>query len=329
MLEDSNHPMGPNASTRATRTAGRAAPALLGAWLSASLIACGPAITLESEGSDDGEPTAGTDSGPPPPGTATTPPTPGTTTTPPTPGTSVGPLDTGEFDTGEPWLDLPEDCSIFDQDCPDGYKCMPYANNGSNAWNDVKCVPLVDDPHGIGEPCTVQGNAVSGLDDCDAASMCWDVDLETNMGTCVAHCIGSPEDPGCPEPCHSCAIMGDGVLVLCLAACDPIAQDCPMGQACYPLNIGFACAPDASPPDAAIGSPCEYINGCPPGLLCVSASTVPECEGTQGCCSPACPVGGVDPCPGLLPGTECVPWYEEAPPPEQCLSADPGVCVTP
>jgi len=325
MLEDSNHPMGPNASTRATRTAERAALALFGGWLSASVIACGPAITLESEGSDDGEPTAGTDSGPPPPGTATTPPMPDTTASE----LDTGELDTGELDTGAPWMDLPEDCSIIEQDCPPGYKCMPYASEG-DSWNDNECMPVVDDPQGVGEPCTVQGSATSGLDDCDATSMCWDVDPETNMGTCVAHCIGSYDQLGCLEPCNTCIITSDFILALCLTSCDPVEPNCPMGQGCYSLGSGFRCFADGSERGAAAGTPCEFTISCPPGLQCVGAEAIPGCAGSLGCCSPVCPVGGADPCPASLPGTECVPWYEDGSPfPESCFATEPGVCLAP
>ncbi|MEX1365759.1 MAG: hypothetical protein AB1Z98_21710, partial [Nannocystaceae bacterium] len=116
----------------------------------------------------------------------------------------------------------------------------------------------------------------------------------------------------------------------CLDRCDPITQNCGPGQACYPVNDVFTCAPDASPADAGIGTPCEFINVCPPGLACLTADAVPECEGSIGCCAPYCPVGGADPCPGLLPGSECTPWYEEGgAPPEACVVAEPGVCVLP
>lgn len=289
------------------------------------LVACGPTIALEPEvttGGEDSSTSAPDESGPPAPVTVTTPPMPGDTTD--------GPLDTGSPDTGEPWLDLPEDCSIFEQNCPPGFKCMPYANDGGNSWNDTQCVPLVPDPGAPGDPCTILGSGLDGLDDCDGTSMCWDVDLETNMGTCAAFCVGSPEDPSCAESCHYCTISGDGVLTLCLESCDPVAQDCPLGQACYAANEVFTCIPDASPEDAVIGSPCEFINACPPGSLCVNGDSVPGCEENIGCCSPVCPAGGADPCPGLLPGTECVPWYgDEPPPPSQCGVSDPGVCIIP
>ncbi len=293
------------------------------AWLGGLATGCGPQIELESGEGSTGEP---------PPGTTTTetPSTTTVTTTPPPPQTTDTTLDTGEFDTGEPWLDFPEHCSVLDQNCPPGFKCTPYASDGGASWNDAMCVPIVEDPNLPGEPCTAEGNGLSGIDDCDGTSMCWDVDPETGEGTCTAYCIGGWEDPHCFEPCFDCYIAGDGFLALCFPTCDPIIQNCDVGQGCYAINETFTCAPDASPEGAGIGTACEFLNACPPGLLCLDGENVPGCPAI-GCCSPVCPVGGADPCPGLLPETECTPWFSEGPPKGDglCLSAEPGVCVRP
>jgi hypothetical protein len=140
------------------------------------------------------------------------------------------------------------------------------------------------------------------------------------MGTCVAFCTGSQDDPSCEDPATTCVIANGGVLILCLPVCDPLLQECPEGQACYPVNADFACAPDASGPDlGAYGSPCEYINACDPGLFCGDAAIVPDCAGAQGCCSEFCdladPEGNAQ-CSGAAGGQECTPWYAEgeAPP---------------
>lgn len=291
-------------------------------WLSSG---CGPLITPEGDTGSSSE--ASTTSTPPSPTTGVGP------TTAATAMTSVGDVSSGGVgvdtsDSGMP-PDFPEYCSTIEQDCPRGYKCMPYASDGGGSWNDTRCVPVVDDPSAAGEPCTVVGNGLSGEDDCDGASMCWDVDPKTNEGTCAPFCIGDRSDPTCPDPCDYCTISGDGVLTLCLSACDPLVQDCGAGEACYPINQAFVCAPDASPEGAGIGSACEFINVCPPGMACLTAAAVPGCiDGAVGCCAPYCPVGGADPCPGLLPGSMCTPWYDEGDgPAEGCVLAPTGVCV--
>ncbi|MCH9681240.1 MAG: hypothetical protein K0V04_07400 [Deltaproteobacteria bacterium] len=242
--------------------------------------------------------------------------------------TTSDPPDTGPTATDGSPPDLPEDCSILEQDCPPGYKCMPFATDGNPNWNDTMCVEVVEDPSLPGEPCTVQGSAVSGIDDCDATSMCWNVDPKTNEGTCVEQCTGTEQDPTCPDQCDRCTTGGDSILWLCLGICDPIIQNCMPGSGCYPINDSFSCAPDASPAGTGLGSACEFINVCPPGMFCLSADVVPDCQGSAGCCAPVCPANGADPCPGLLPGTECVPWYEDGSPhPEACVADEPGVCV--
>jgi len=217
------------------------------------------------------------------------------------------------------------ECDIWAQDCPEGEKCMPWDNAGGSSWNATRCSPIEDNPGQPGDTCTVEGSGVSGIDSCDVAAMCWDVEPKTNMGTCVGFCEGSEDAPLCSNPDEACSITNDGVLILCLATCDPLLQDCPEGQACYPETNGFICSPDASGEMGAIGDPCEYINVCDPGGWCANAEVVPDCVGSGGCCAAFCDVTEPDAgCPAM---TECVAWWEEgeAPPGEE----DIGVCILP
>ena len=146
------------------------------------LLACGPKISGES--AEEGEASSTTEA----PGTESGPPgsSGGPTTTPLD--TGEGTADSGVVDTGEVWLDLPTSCSTFAQDCPPGFKCMPWASDGGNSWNATRCVPIAPDPNAPGEPCTVEGSGVSGLDDCDGISMCWEVDPDAVEGHCVSIC---------------------------------------------------------------------------------------------------------------------------------------------
>jgi len=225
------------------------------------------------------------------------------------------------------------ECDIFAQDCPEGEKCMPWANDGGGAWNATRCSPISDNPGQPGDECTVEGSGTSGIDTCDLGSMCWDVDPKTNVGTCVAMCTGDESNPICEDPDTSCAIANDGAIVLCLPACDPILQDCPEGQACYPIQDAWSCAPDASGETGVYGDACEFINVCDPGYICLDASTVPAgeaCEGAGGCCTAVCdlmdPQGDAQ-CEGAAGGQTCQPWYEEgnAPPGYE----DVGACALP
>ena len=197
-------------------------------------------------------------------------------------------------------------CSTFAQDCPANEKCMPYSNDGGGVWNDVRCSPIAVDAASVGEPCRVEGNRVSGLDDCDLGLICWDVNPETNIGSCLPMCSGSADAPLCDDPNRTCTQNGAGVLNLCQPRCHPLVQDCREGQGCYLTYYGFTCSPDASGDAGAAYEPCEFLNTCDPGLVCV-APDHDACEAASGCCKTLCKVGeSGSPCPPL---EECVPWY--------------------
>ncbi|MCX4242328.1 ribulose phosphate epimerase [Paraliomyxa miuraensis] len=224
------------------------------------------------------------------------------------------------------------ECDIFAQDCPPGEKCMPWSNDGGT-WNATRCSPVAMNPGQPGDDCAVEGSAVSGIDDCDLGAQCWDVDPETNMGTCVAMCTGDEANPICEDPDTTCSIANDGAIVLCLPVCDPLLQDCPMGNACYPVAEDWVCGPDASGEMGAYGDPCEFINVCDPGLVCLGAAAVPPgeaCEGAAGCCTEVCdvtdPTGDAQ-CSGQAGGQTCQAWYDpmSVPPGYE----DVGVCALP
>jgi hypothetical protein len=221
------------------------------------------------------------------------------------------------------------ECSVWDQDCPEGEKCMPWANDGGNSWNATRCSPVDPDPGQPGDPCTVEGSGVSGVDDCDVATMCWGVDPETNMGTCVAFCMGSENNPVCDDPTTACSIANEGTLILCLPTCDPLLQNCMDGEGCWGIDDDFVCAPDAGGEMGAYGDPCEFLNVCDPGLFCANPDVVPGCA-SAGCCSEFCdmsdPMAGAN-CAGAAGGQMCIPWFEkgQAPPGYE----DVGACAIP
>lgn len=218
------------------------------------------------------------------------------------------------------------ECDSYQQDCPEGEKCNPWSNNGSGAWNALGCFPVDPTPGQIGETCQVEGNGTSGVDTCELAAMCWNVNMETNEGTCIGLCEGSAATPTCADPTATCVIQNGGILNLCLASCDPLLQECLGNEACYPVDEGFVCAPDASGVDAgAQGDLCEFINACDAGLNCLDADAYgPGCVGAGGCCSAFCDINDIDPCSA---GQECLPWYEEGMAPMGL--EDVGVCGVP
>jgi len=217
------------------------------------------------------------------------------------------------------------ECDVIAQDCPAGEKCMPWANDGGGSWNATRCSPVEVAPDQVGDPCTVEGSGTSGIDSCDLGQMCWDVDAETNLGTCVAMCTCSFENPICDVPNTVCSISNDGALALCLGVCNPLDPDaCAEGQGCYPAADLFQCVPDASGDQGAPGDACQYINACDSGSVCLNSNSVPGGCGGVNCCSSMCTIGDDS---GCLAGQSCVPWYSEGAEPGECLG-QVGVCST-
>jgi hypothetical protein len=220
-----------------------------------------------------------------------------------------------------------KECDVWSQDCPPGQKCMPYSGDGDNAWESTKCTPVMESPAAVGDPCTVEGSGVSGIDNCEAGAMCWDV--VDGVGICVAQCVGSPDAPQCNVPMTSCLISNDGVLTLCLPFCDPLLQDCPGDDLCIPNpqnQEAFLCVLDASGEEGQEYDPCEYINACDKGFLCANPTIASECDPMAiGCCVPFCDITQAGVCTGM--NQECLPWYEmgQAPPGYENV----GVCGIP
>ncbi|MFO0632188.1 MAG: ribulose phosphate epimerase [Nannocystaceae bacterium] len=221
------------------------------------------------------------------------------------------------------------ECDPWLQDCDEGSKCMPWANDGGGSWNATRCSEVIDTPDRVGESCEVFGTAVGGVDSCDYGSMCYYVDQQTGYGICVPLCTGGPDAPQCDEG-SVCSIANDGVLTLCRRRCDPLVQDCEGLASCLPAagSDGFACLLDASHGEGGTGTPCEFVNACAPGRFCADRSTVPGCDGTLGCCSQFCDLGASDPDDDCtLDGQACVPWYADGEAPAE--SANVGACALP
>jgi hypothetical protein len=255
-----------------------------------------------------------------------------TTTAPnPTSGTTAG--ETGPDDTGPPattFLIPPDnpggECDIWKlDDCPEGQKCMPYANDGGGSWNDTKCSPIDANPGQVGDECTVEGSAVSGIDSCDNHVLCWFVD-ENNQGICIPMCDGTPEAPFCGDG-QTCDVSNEGSLILCLDTCDPTIASCDDGLICFFDGVDeFICDFDASGEEGQYGDPCAFINVCDYGLFCANPEAVPDCQDASGCCSEFCNLMEPNSCMGA-PQQECVPWYAEgeAPPGQENI----GACAIP
>ncbi|MFO7562849.1 MAG: hypothetical protein R6X02_09425 [Enhygromyxa sp.] len=212
-------------------------------------------------------------------------------------------------------------CDPFAQDCPEGEKCVPFGSAGVG-WDHNKCVPVLGE-QGPGEPCHYAG-VVDSTDDCDATSFCWNVTQE-GIGTCAPFCLGSADNPICPDAPPGCAdyhcvINSDATINLCVLECDPLAQDCGESLGCFWANDGFWCV--FTTEERSIGEPCGYINDCVSGAGCVDTELLPDCAG-ESCCAPFCDLAALlDPCPDLLAGTSCMPFWEPTNP-----GCELGMCL--
>jgi hypothetical protein len=284
------------------------------------LLACGPKPPAgDTEATSDATTTAPASTGP----TSTTEPT----STDATGSTGSSSSSTTGTSTGCSFLDctgsatgtITEECDLFSQDCSDGMKCTASSTDGVS-WNTSKCVDVAPNPGKPGDPCTVEAPLVSGKDTCDKGSMCWDIDKDTLMGTCVALCTGSFENPQC-TPGSSCLLADDGYLNLCIPSCDPLAQDCAPMEVCVPVNGEFLCLPAVG--DAPQNAPCTFSEECSPGLACSHPALASECDPmVSGCCLPFCDLSNPM-CTNQ--GAVCLPWYEMgmAPPGFENL----GICA--
>ena len=218
------------------------------------------------------------------------------------------------------------ECDVWTQDCPDGQKCMPWANDGSSAWNATKCTDVMPNAGKPGDACTVEGSGLSGIDSCEKASMCWNVSQNTGEGTCVGFCTGSPDAPNCPTGTR-CEINANGTLILCFPFCNPLIQDCPSMESCIPQPMGdaFECVPDASGDMGQQNDPCTPGEACDPGLVCLPPALASECDAMEpGCCLPFCDLS-MPACTNK--GATCLAWHEQGQAPPGLENV--GVCGIP
>ena len=210
------------------------------------------------------------------------------------------------------------ECDPALQECGEGKKCVPYASVGTT-WDSTKCVAGIGvrEP---GEPCMSPDGMSSGIDDCKAGSLCWDVDGR-GVGTCVEMCSGA-ELVCLDELSFDCTIYLNGILQLCFPSCDPLEPLCSEGESCLPHDNTFSCTAGTGL-NVGIFEPCGNSADCSTGLLCVLSSTAVECGGKRMCCLPLCDLESADVvCPGK--GQMCKSIYGESGTPEEY--AHVGVC---
>lgn len=190
--------------------------------------------------------------------------------------------------------------------CAEGYKCVPWANDGGGIWNDTRCVPVEPRPAAVGEPCHTEGGPTSGFDDCDAESICLFHDARSD-GRCVPKCGGTPAEPMCGRG-EECFVGFDGAMSVCLAPCDPLAAECAEGTCIPNDDDGFVCFP-AVPPSSSLGESCEVDSQCPPQSVCVTERGPGWCGSGECTCTSLCDLLGMPPEASCAVGRACMPWF--------------------
>jgi hypothetical protein len=280
-------------------------------------LACGPSVPLDPQGSTSAASEDAGDTSTPTP--TTTPSDESTSRADTSTSTSTSTGTTSADDDGGFIFPNPDssglqiECDLWAQDCMKGQKCMPREIGERMAWVSTHCVDVAADAGAPGDPCLVEGDQWSGLDDCQISTMCWDIDPGTNTGTCVGFCSGSEANPICGDG-ESCFSAYEGNIILCVPACDPLVSTCAEGFACVKSDYAspvFACIPASLVADRnAYADACDDIIGCGSGLVCVDFEDVPGCD-TDKCCSLLCdPLAG-NGCPELARGQFCVPFEEQ------------------
>lgn len=204
-------------------------------------------------------------------------------------------------------------CDLAQQDCPEGQKCNPSALGTGSVFSGARiCVPEVPDAKPPYAPCSPLGSTADGTDDCELGSACLGDDVE-----CRQLCnIDGQGAPPCP-PEEQCFELGCAVCEwgLCRRPCDPREPtSCPVGDACLPGDPAiFHCVGDLSGDDGQAGDPCEFLNNCDPGLLCVTADQVPGCDPASiSCCVRFCSTDAPNTCPNQDQGATCLPFFTAA-----------------
>ncbi|MEM6296195.1 MAG: hypothetical protein AAGA54_33290 [Myxococcota bacterium] len=189
-------------------------------------------------------------------------------------------------------------CDIFGDDCPDGERCMPWANDGGELWNATRCSPRADEPAGPDEACAFEFSPASGFDTCDDGLWCRPrtlATLEDDVGECVALCNGGSNQCAAGE---LCVPQGRAPVGRCSAPCDPFdIASCAETEGCWPVGPSFGCAIRLGGGPQGEGR-CQLDAQCGSGSLCTADGNcaaycnldAPNCEDGQTCVSAGSPL---------------------------------------
>ncbi len=201
-------------------------------------------------------------------------------------------------------------CDPYDDQCPPGQTCRPYAPDGDEVPTLGGCFWL--EPSTASEvdmPCESECGPFGGEDSCGARLICDPFAPMTSGPHCTRLCRGAPNDPSCEIGlCFNYpGEQSEASFGLCRGSCNPLLQDCLLGENCIPDPEGPYCAPIQGGDGGGVGDECEQSSDCAAGLSCEDGDAVPGCaDSNDYCCTPLCDLQDVE-CPDT---STCVPYFE-------------------
>jgi hypothetical protein len=135
----------------------------------------------------------------------------------------------------------------------------------------------------------------------------------------------------CPleQACGDFECCGEGMFcevdVYCREKCNPLQPTCEVSNAVCVLSVNeelFYCTGQAQP--GAAGDPCDCLNCCDLGHICLGAKYVQGCE-SDDCCAPFCDLSNPIACPGAM--ESCQALYTEGTAPAGYENV--GICTLP
>lgn len=215
-------------------------------------------------------------------------------------------------------------CDLAAQDCPAGFRCVPFTTHEVEYLSDATiCTPVVEPAVDHLDPC--QADTRGCTDDCGQGDYCYP-NVGDYGGLCLGFCGNDGDDAGCNagELCLSCTKCTIGT---CIPGCDPLVGECPEGAptCTFALGSGFGCVPRGEG-IAGLGEQCQGYDWCAPGLHCVNEGDVDGCDGLGACCTELCDL--IDDDPGCSnPAHACITLFWPGPAPAG--QEHVGVCALP
>lgn len=173
------------------------------------------------------------------------------------------------------------ECDIWNEDCPEGSKCMPWDNTGGSSTRpSARRSTRRRAWRAIGA--SAAGPTESRqLRQAPAVLVHGQRHGHRSLHQHVHRLRGVAELSERAELRHLEQRLADPVF----DGVRPAGAELSDGQICFQGAFDFICDFDASGEEGQYGDACAYINVCDYGLFCATPAAVPGCVSAEGCCS--------------------------------------------